>query len=329
MERKLIRNEIKDYAFITLGLVLYTLGWTVFLLPYEMITGGVAGISAIVFYATEIPIEYTYFSLNFILLAIGLKFLGIRFLMKTIYAILLLTAFLHGAQELIRQPDGSFMQILGPGQEFMSLVIGTMMIGCALAIVFLNNGSTGGNDIIAAIVNKYYNISIGQVLIIVDILIICSCIPIFGNWRMVVFGLIAMAIENFMLDYVMNARRESVQFLIFSSKYQEIANAIGTKTTHGVTLLHAEGWYTGNNMKVLCVMAKKRESLTIFRLVKMIDSNAFISQSSVIGVYGKGFDTLKVKVSQEKDNTAGNSIEDRNQIIKKELENETDSSDKQ
>lgn len=316
MKKKIIRNEIKDYAFITLGLILYTFGWTFFLLPYEMVTGGVAGISAIVFYATSIPIEYTYFSLNCILLIIGLKFLGIKFLIKTIYAIILLSVFLHFAQDLIRQPDGSFMQILGPGQEFMSLVIGTMMIGCALAIVFLNNGSTGGNDIIAAIVNKYYNVSIGQVLIAVDILIICSCIPIFHNWRMVVFGLIAMAIEDFVLDYVMNARRESVQFLIFSGKYQEIANAIGTKTTHGVTLLHAEGWYTGNEMKVLCVMARKRESLTIFRLVKMIDPNAFISQSSVIGVYGKGFDTIKVKVKQEQAST-------------KTLQDETDCSNQQ
>ena len=107
-----------------------------------------------------------------------------------------------------------------------------------------------------------------------------------------------MIVENFMLDYVMNARRESVQFLIFSRKYQEIANAIALHTDHGVTILDGHGWYTGKEMKVLCVLAKKNESQMIFRLIKLIDPNAFVSQSAVIGVYGEGFDTIKVKAKE-------------------------------
>lgn len=298
-------NETKDYVFITLGLLLYTFGWTVFLLPYEIVTGGVTGVSAIIFYATKIPIEYSYFVINAALLAVALKVLGFRFMFKTIYAIVALSVMLWAAQKIMMGDDGHFIQVLGPGQEFMSLIIGCMLTGTSLAIVFLNNGSTGGTDIIAAVVNKYHDFSLGTVLIMVDLCIIGSClfIPQFGNelerCHKVVFGLCTMGIECFMLDYVMNARRESVQFLIFSREYRKIAEAITRKTDHTLTILDGHGWYTGKEMKVLCLLARKRESVLIFRLIKTIDPRAFVSQSSVIGVYGEGFDQIKVKIKKQ------------------------------
>ena len=180
-------------------------------------TGGVSGIGAIVYYATRFPISYTYFLINGLLLIVGLKILGWKFLTKTIYAILMLTFLLGLAQEIIpKDPSGNFVKILGEGQDFMSLVIGCMMTGSALAIVFLNNGSTGGTDIIAASVNKFRNVSLGTVLTFVDLIIIGSClfIPQFGDLmeriHKIVFGFCTMVIENFMLDYVMNRRRQSV-----------------------------------------------------------------------------------------------------------------------
>ena len=298
-----IWNEVKDYLLITLGLFLYTFGWTVFLLPYQIVTGGVTGIAAIVFYATKIPIVYTYFAINVCLLVVALKILGFKFMVKTVYAILMLSFMLWMAQKIMTNPDGTMYQVLGRGQDFMSLIIGCTFTGSALAIVFLNNGSTGGTDIVAAVVNKYHNISLGRVLVYVDLLIIGSSYPIFQDWRKIVFGLCTMVIENFVLDYVMNARRESVQFMIFTKKYQEIANAIGVEMGHGVTILDGHGWYTGQQMKVLCILAKKRESTEIFRLIKMIDPNAFVSQSSVIGVYGEGFDEMRVKIKTDSTNS--------------------------
>ncbi len=312
IEKKQIINEAKDYIFITLGLLLYTVGWTFFLLPYEIVTGGVTGISAIIFYATNggghgIPIMYTYFIINAILLVLALKILGWKFLVKTIYAIFMLSLMLGVAQDIVTDDNGKMIQLLGD-QDFMSLIIGCCLTGTALAVVFLHNGSTGGTDIVAAIVNKYRNMSLGTVLIFVDLLIIGSSFPTFIFARdftvtealyKIVFGLCTMVVENFMLDYVMNSRRESVQFFIFSKKYQEIANAIGTEMNHGVTILDGHGWYTGQDMKVLCILARKRESVSIFRLIKMIDPNAFVSQSSVIGVYGEGFDEMKVKVKKK------------------------------
>ena len=303
---QMIWNEAKDYIFITLGLITFSFGYIVFLLPYEIVTGGVTGISAIIYYATGFHLENSYMIINVLLLGVALKILGFKFLMKTIYAIFTLYFLLKFGQWIMPSaPNGLPIKTLGEGQDFMSLIIGCMITGTSMAIVFLNNGSTGGTDIVAACVNKYHNFSLGQVLIGLDLVIIGSClfIPEFGEpidrAHKVVFGLCTMGIENFMLDYVMNARRESVQFLIFSKKHEEIAHAIGTQMNHGVTILDGHGWYTGQEMKVLCILARKRESVTMFRLIKMIDPNAFVSQSAVIGVYGEGFDTIKVKVKKK------------------------------
>lgn len=300
MDKRIIRAEAKDYIGITFGLVMYAFGFTFFLMPYEIVTGGVAGIAAITQYATQIPNQYTYFLVNAALLLVGLKILGWKFLMKTIYAILVLTFLLGLMKEFVpRDEAGEMVKILGEGQDFMSLIIGCMLTGSAMGLIFVNNGSTGGSDIIAASVNKYYNMSLGMVLVFVDFVVIGSClfIPQFGTMLerlyMVVFGFCTMIIENFMLDYVYNRQRSSVQFLIFSEKWKEIAQEIATKMEHGVTILDGHGWYTGQKRNVLCILAKKNESPAIFRIIKNIDPRAFVSQSAVIGVYGEGFDQIK------------------------------------
>ena len=307
IDHKLIFKEVEDYFFITLGLVLYTIAFTVFLMPYQIVAGGVTGLSAIIYYATGFHLENTYIMINGVLLLVALKILGFKFMMKTIYAIFALYFLLVFAQEISPvQENGLPIKILGEGQDFMSMIIGCVITGIALATVFLHNGSTGGTDIIAASVNKYHNVSLGSVLIAADFCIIGSCMffPQFGDYieraHKVMFGFCVMALENFVLDYVMNARRESVQFMIFTRKWQEIANAIGTETKHGVTILDGHGWSTGKEVKVLCILARKNESINMFRLIKMIDPNAFVSQSAVIGVYGEGFDEMKVRIKTKK-----------------------------
>ncbi len=306
VDHKLILNEVKDYMFIALGLAIYTVAFTVFLMPYQIVAGGVTGLSAIIYYATGFHLENTYIIINGLLLIVALKILGWKFLMKTIFAIFTLYFMLVFAQDIVpKQPDSDLpFKLMGEGQDFMSMIIGCMMTGISLALVFMHNGSTGGTDIIAASVNKYHNVSLGSVLIAADFCIIGSCMffPQFGTYleraHKVMFGFCVMMMENYVLDYVMNKRRQSVQFMIFSQKWQEIANAIGTQMNHGVTILDGHGWYTGKQRKVLCILAKKNESVNMFRLIKMIDPNAFVSQSLVIGVYGEGFDEMKVHVKK-------------------------------
>ena len=309
INHKLIQNEVKDYFFIFIGLLLYAIAFTVFLMPYQIVAGGVTGLSAIIYYATGFHVENTYIIINAVLLVIALKILGLKFLTKTIIAIFTLYFLLAFFQAILpTQENGLPFKLMGEGQDFMSMIIGCVMTGIALATVFMHNGSTGGTDIIAASVNKFHpNVTLGNVLIAADFCIIGSCMffPQFGTYleraHKVMFGFCVMTMENYVLDYVMNARRQSVQFFIFSTKWQEIANAIGTEMHHGVTILDGHGWYTGQEVKVLCILARKNESVNIFRLIKMIDPNAFVSQSAVIGVYGEGFDEMRVKIKTTKE----------------------------
>lgn len=289
-----IWQETKDYISLFIGLTIYALGFTAFILPYQITTGGLSGVSAIIYYATGFPVQYTYFLVNAALLIAAIKILGFRFCLKTIVGTLALTFEFDLFQKLLSDESGQLPMILGD-QTFMACVLGACCEGVGLAIVFLSNGSTGGTDIIAAIVNKYRDISLGRALMFCDIAIVSSSYFVFHESQKVVFGFCVLIISMIMLDYYMNSARQSVQFLIFSNKYDEIAEAIGKQLDRGVTILNGEGWYSKEPRKVLVVLAKRRESIEIFRLIHRIDPKAFVSQSNVVGVYGEGFDKLKIK----------------------------------
>lgn len=288
-------RETKDYLTITLGLMAYAMGWCLFLLPYQISTGGVTGISAIIYYATGVEMQISYFLINAAFLAVALYVLGLKFCLKTIFSVAMLTFFLDFFQEMMKDEGGNLIQLIGPGQDFMACVIGSIFCGVGIAVVFIVGGSTGGTDIIAAIVNKYKAVTFGRMIMVCDIIIISSCYFIFEDWRRVVFGFVTLIIISVAIDYIVNSARQSVQFLIFSKKYEEIGEAVMTEVNRGVTVLDGTGFYSKQPVKVLCVLAKKSEAIHIFRLVKDIDPNAFISQSNVVGVYGEGFDQIKVK----------------------------------
>ena len=284
-KQSLIR-ETRDYLMIALGLILYGIGWTVFLLPNDITTGGVPGIASIVYFATGFPVQYTYFSINLILLLLSIRILGWKFSIKTVFAVFTLTFFL------------SIIQRLASGvvlRHDQACVIGASLCGGGIGIAFSSNGSTGGTDIIAAIINKYRDITLGRVMLICDLIIISSSYFVLKDWEKVVYGYVTLYICSFVLDQVVNSARQSVQFFIISEKYDEIARHINVYPHRGATVINASGFYSGKEQKMLFVLAKKRESTIIFRLIKDIDPNAFVSQSAVIGVYGEGFDRIKVK----------------------------------
>ena len=296
--------ELKD-LFITFGLGLYAVGVNCFMLPYQITSGGVAGIGSILFYGFGLPIAVTYFSVNVFLLILSVKIMGWRFSIKTIYGVLMLTLFLQLGHDFMinfgMTHPGEFdiiyknMPQIVRKDAFMSTVLGASCEGIGLGIVFLSNGSTGGTDIIAAIINKYKDVTLGQVIMFVDIFIISSSILLNTvNISQLLYGYCTLIVTNILLDFVVDRGRQSVQFFIFSNKYGDIADAI-TSTGRGVTVLDGEGWYTHASRKVLVVLAKKRESGQIFRFIQNIDPEAFVSQSKVIGVFGYGFDRIKAK----------------------------------
>ena len=274
---------------IAVGLVLYGIGWTVFLLPNDITTGGVPGIASIVYFATGFPVQYTYLGINVALLLLALKVLGLKFCMKTIYAVFLLSSIAGIIQQFTDN-----LHLLAD-QPFMACVIGASLCGMGVGLAFSHNGSTGGTDIIAAVINKYRDITLGRVLMLCDLVIITSSYFVLKDWEKVVYGYATLYICSFVLDQVVNSARQSVQFIIISKKYREIGQHIVTGPRRGVTVINANGFYSGDEVKMLFVMAKKRDSTSIFRLIKEIDPNAYVTQSAVIGAYGDGFDRIKVK----------------------------------
>lgn len=291
LSRQVLLRETRDYLMIALGMILYGIGWTVFLLPNDITTGGVPGIASIVFWATGFPVQYTYFLINAVLLMLALKILGFKFSIKTIFAVFTLTFFLSLIQELT-----AGMHLL-QDQPFMACVLGASFCGSGIGIAFSSSGSTGGTDIIAAIINKYRDITLGRVMMICDMIIITSSYFVLKDWEKVVYGFVTLYVCSFVLDQIVNSARQSVQFFIISKKYQEIGKEINA-LHRGVTVIDATGLYTGQEQKMMFVLAKKRQSTTIFRIINDIDPTAFVSQSAVIGVYGEGFDHFKLKKSK-------------------------------
>ena len=294
LKKKFI-HEFNDYLAIAVGLALYALSWTTLMLPYGITTGGVTGVSAIIFYATGFEMQISYLLINSVFLIFALKILGWRFCAKTVYAVLLLTIFLKVGQIFMSDGNGGFKLILGDGQNFMACVVGAILCGIGVGMCFAANGSTGGTDIIAAIVNKYRDVSLGRVILLIDILIIGSTYFVFHDITRMLFGYVTMMIMSASLDFYVNSARQSIQILIFSYKYEELANYINQEIHRGVTVLNGMGWYSKQESHVLVVLVRKPDATNILRAIKQIDPNAFISMSRVVGVYGQGFDKIKVK----------------------------------
>ena len=286
VSKQRILQEIQDQFFVTIGLCMYALGWTGFLLPSQVTTGGVTGIAAVIYFATGIPVAVPYFCIQAVLLLLSIKILGFKFSLKTIINVVILTFLLSLFQSIIKEP-------LVPDETFMNCILGGMICGAGLGLIFSFKGSTGGTDIIAMIIHKYRRISIGKGLLICDVIIVSSSFLVFHSIEKIVFGFVVMGVLSYTVDMVLSGARQSVQFFIFSDKHNEIADAIIQQAQRGCTILDGTGWYSQTPVKIVVVMAKKNESVTIFRIVKNIDPNAFISQSSVIGIYGKGFDAIK------------------------------------
>lgn len=277
---------LKDYSMIFAGLILYALGLTGFLLPNKIVTGGLAGITVLIKSTTDIPLWVSYLSINAVLLIVAWKIVGKSFVIKTVISVGVLTFLLRYGEIYITRP-------IIHADPLLSSMIGAMFCGAGLGLVYSVNGSTGGTDIIGAVVTKYRHVSMGRVLLLVDVLIIASSFFYFQSVEKIAIGLIVMAVMYYAVDLMISGMRQSVQFFIFTSKYEEVASHINSEIKRGCTIIEGMGWYSKNSQKIIVVMARKTESTSIFRLVKSIDQDAFVTQANVVGVYGKGFDSLK------------------------------------
>ena len=302
--------HINEYVLITVGLVAYVLGWTLFLVPNNLIGGGVTGIASIVQYATGIKIGYTYFVVNIALLIAALFILGKGFGFKTVYAIILTSIGMNVCQDLIPE---SIVNILAlENGKLMSTIMGGILAGFGIGMTMTQGGRNGGTDIIALIVNKYRNVSPGRMILWMDVVIIMSSLLIpsytaegaLVSWAdkitTVVYGFILVVIVSTVLDLYLSGSKQSVQLLILSQKYEQIADAITKDLHRGVTVLDGKGWYTKNSVQVVMVITRKTDLNLLLRYINTIDKDASVSVSSVTGVYGKGFDSITGDKKQNK-----------------------------
>ena len=273
----------RDYLYILVGLILYAVGLTAFLIPNKVVTGGLGGVSLLIKYSTGIPIFVSYFTINLLLLVLAWFYLGKKYVFKTLFSTIALSVILGFAENNLEP----FMQLGN-----MSIMVGAVICGIGLGMVLASNSSTGGIDIIAAIVTRFHYVSMGRVLMYVDIFIILSSWFLFQSVEKIIIGFIISIVLYYAVDMVINGTRQSVQFFIFSDKYQEIASHVVSELGRSCSVIDGVGWYTQQPQKIVMLMVRRNESTSVFRLVQRIDKKAFITQSNVTGVYGKGFEPM-------------------------------------
>ena len=281
-------QEFKENLYITLTTAVGSYRWCAFLLPHKIPIGGISGLASVIFWGIDIPIEYTYFILNIILLLVALKVLGWRFCIRTIYTVFIFATLLTLFQRIFSAAP------LLPTNPFLSCIIGGILMGFGMGVALQYNASTGGSDVIAAMIHKYRNVSLGKIILSCDLVIITSSYLALHNWENVIYGFVVLFVMTFVVDYVANGMNGSVQFFIVSDKWEEIGHKINNKVQRGCTVIDAHGFYTGKTVGMLFIIARRSESHSIYETVDEIDPQAFVSQSTVNGVYGVGFDRMKV-----------------------------------
>ena len=322
--QKSVWTRVKEWALVTLGILIYVTGWALFLMPNNLVGGGISGIASMVQYATggTIQMGYTYFVLNAILIVAAVFVIGMGFGAKTIFAIILASLGLRFLPGLI--PPEIIQTLALQNGKLMSTLCGGLMVGIGIGMSISNGGSTGGTDIIALIYTKYRNVSPGKVILYLDFIIILSSLlvpsvvpdldpetgkqligpdgqpmshlmPFAEKVTTVIYGLILVTVNSNVIDKYLSGSQQSVQLFILSKKYKEIADSITHDLHRGVTVLDGKGWYTQEPTEVLMVITRKTDVNLLLRYIKAIDPNAFLSVSSVNGVYGRGFDTIKGK----------------------------------
>lgn len=287
---KSIYRTVRDYAIIAIAMIMGVIGLNLFLVPNEITMGGTMGVAEIVYWGTGIQTQYTYFAINAALLIAALKVLGWRFCVKTVYAVVVFTV----ASSVFQWLGFANVHLL-TDQKFMACIVGGVFMGTSVGLGLSAGGSTGGSDVVAAMIHKYRDVSLGHIILFCDLTIITSSYVVLHDWEKVLYGYVLLFIVSFCVDYVVNSLRRSVQFLIISRKWEEIGLAINKIADRGCSTLNGNGFYSKRDIKVIFCIAKKSESAMIFDIVDEIDPDAFVAQSAVIGVYGQGFDRMRVR----------------------------------
>ena len=291
-----ILSVLWDYVLMTVGSFMFCFAWTSFLIPNGLASGGLTGLCTIIQYGTGIPIGWTYPVLNVLLLILGFLSLGKGFGFKTIYVI--------GLTSILFEILPQFPQLVVlMDEKLLVCLVGASLEAIGLGLIMLRGGSSGGTDILALMINKYWPVSPGRVYLITDLVIISCLLFVPGKGLVdMIYAYVMMLGFSFGVDFVLLGNKSSVQILVFSSKYEEIANHIIYEVHRGVTALQSVGWYSQKDSKVLLIVARKHQMNEVVNEIKAIDKHAFISVSTAMSVFGEGFEEVKTGFKIKKNN---------------------------
>ncbi|HBV50490.1 MAG: YitT family protein [Alistipes sp.] len=284
---------IKEYFLMTVGMFLYAFGWIGCILPADGMGGGAAGLSLVLcmfvehLFGWQVSIGTMVFMINALLLLVAGFIVGWKFGVKTVFSIIMISVAMN-FWESVLPPEGLFSGL----ENILQVILGGILAGSGVAICFMQGGSTGGVDIVAMIINKYRTVRYGNIVMCSDFIIIGSSLLVGKTLTTVVYGYILTAVFGYTVDMIMSGNQQSNQIFIMSRKYDEITKAILEVAHRGVTLLDGMGGYTREEMKVVVVVCRKRETSDVLKVVKSVDPTAFMSIGSVAGVYGQGFQSL-------------------------------------
>jgi len=289
MEKKKtkVATVFRSHVIITFGLLCTTFGWGAFLIPANVTGGGISGVAAIIYFGTGFSPSITYLLVNIVLILAAMKLVNVSLGIKSIYGVVVFSLLLALFQKFCPEPLVT--------DTLLATIVGAILSGIGTGIVFTQGGSAGGTDLIAMMITNHRNISPGRVIMMVDVVIITSSFLVLHSLERMIYGYCVMVIAGYVVDFVLAGSKQSYQLFIFTDKYEEVATSISTNVKRGLTLVDAQGWYTRKPTKMIIVIVRKHEVTDVFRAIKAIDPEAFISMGNVMGVYGKGFDRMKVK----------------------------------
>lgn len=290
-----------DFLVLTIACFIFALAWEAFMIPNGMSAGGIMGLCTVIQYATGglIPAQYSYFAINAILVIVAIIVMGLGFGFKTIYCIIM-SSFAMGLVASVPEIHSVAGQFFYVRETLLIPVIAGLLEALGLGLVLRFGGSTGGTDIIAVMINKYWPVSLSKVFLISDIVIVAALLFLPDkSFTDMVYGLVEIIVFSSVIDNVVGGKKSSYQLMVFSEHYADIADHIIKNMDRGVTVLNAQGWYTKQQKNVLLILISRNQLPSLTRVIKEVDPKAFMSVSSANNVYGEGFEEIKTGISRK------------------------------
>ena len=279
-------KQLSNYVGVLAGVIITALGLDLFLVPGKIAAGGFSGIATIIHYVFHFPVGMTMLAMDVPLFIIAVLRLGWNFALRSLFGSVTLALSVDILAPYIPAPTHNLL---------LASIYGGLLSGLGLGLVFRNKGSTGGTDMLAAILRSFTNMNIGQLLFLIDSAVVIAAGIVFNSWELAMYALITIFITAWVIDLVQEGFSYAKGFMIITDEPQAVADAIMKKLDRGATAWNARGMYTGDDRQVLLSVVQRSEVTTLKEIIHQADPKAFVVLCDVHEVLGEGFKKMAVK----------------------------------